>query len=174
MKAKIFNRLKSFFLPEWVKMKVDKMLIDPSSGRYHVILKGKVGKKEEVFLHSGFLLEESVIHTLFLKNSFMKKLFNSLKLKFKAVKILKKIDQPDSAMCEIKVGFYNKKIYLSPIEALKIAHENNIPIKVKRNIIGINYYNLGDFQNRKSKIEGNIFFLRHNERGFNQQNEVIM
>ncbi len=174
MKVGLISFIKSFFSPGWVNMKVDKMLIDPTSGRYHVILKGKIGKNEGTFLHSGFLLDESVIQTLFLKNSLAKKLLSQLGLKFKVVKILKKIESPESALCIFKLSFFKKKIFLSSIEALKIAYENNIPIKVKINIIGVNYYNLGDFQNKKSKIEGNIFFMRFGERGINQQNEVIM
>jgi len=174
MKLKFFDKLGSLFSSRWVNMKIDKMLIDPSSGRYHVILKGKIGHREETFLHSGFLLDEGVIHTLFFKNSFLKRMFAQLGLKFKIVKIIKKVDSSDSALCLFRVGFFNRKIYLSSIEALKIAHENNIPIKVKRDIIGVNYYNLGDFKNKKSKIDGNIFFLRFGDRGANQQNEVIM
>ena len=171
-----FNMVSKFFdFPwrRWLTMKVDKVFIDPASGRYHVLLKSKNQKEGKVFLHSGFLLEENTIFTLFFKHPFSKKFFSIFSIKLKGVKIIKKINTSDSALCVFKVGFFTKKVYMSSLEALKIAYENDVDIKVNKNVIGINFYNLGEFGNLKYKIN-NVFLLKTKEESLINPNEVIM
>ena len=171
---KLFNKILLFLEQKWVEMRVDKMLIDPSSGRYHVLLKSKDPKKKDMFLHSGFLLQDEIIQTLFLKNNMVKNFLKQLGVKFKYVKILKKIGSFDSAVCVFKQGFLYKKIYLSSVEALKIAQEYDVTIKVSRRILGVNYFDMSKTNENNKKIEDNIFFLRTHDKRHYDKNEVIM
>lgn len=164
----------NFFKPRYVTMKVDKVFLDPSSNRYHVLLKSKDGKQDFTFLHSGFLLEENVIFSLFLKSFFLKRLFSALGIRLKYVKILKKINSSDSAYCVFEVSpFIRKKVYMSSIEALRIAYENNSDIKVKREVIGVNYYDLDSLG--KLQLNGNsMFFAKMDKQGSYNSSEVVM
>jgi hypothetical protein len=173
MKFRMISKFFVFPWRRWLKMKVDKVFIDPSSGRYHVLLKSKNPEDGKVFLHSGFLLEENTIFTLFFKHPFSKKFFSMFGIKLKCVKIIKKINTPDSALCVFKVGLFTKKVYMSSLEALRLAYENEAPIKVNIDVLGINFYNLGEFGNLKYKVN-NVFLSKTTEESSINPKEVIM
>ncbi|MCX7821361.1 MAG: hypothetical protein N2258_06770 [Brevinematales bacterium] len=174
MIKKVLKKLISFFGPRWIKMKIDKMFIDPLSGKFYVMLKGVAGKEEKFFLNSGFVGDDSVIRTLFFNNSsFNKKFLNSLGIRLRSVRIIRKIDAVNSAVCIFGSGLFFKKVYLSTVEALKLAHENNVPIYVKKDILAVNYYQLNEPENKKLKIQNSAFYAKFSERNF-YKNEVIM
>ncbi len=175
MVKKILRKLFYLFETKWIKMKIDKMFIDPLSGKFYVMLKGTSGKEEKFFLNSGFVGDDSVIRTLFFNNSsYNKKFLSALGIKLRSVRIIRKIDTVNSAVCIFGVGLFSRKVYLSTVEALKLAHENNVPIYVKKDIISINYYNLQEPENtKKLKIQNSAFYAKFNDRNF-YKNEVIM
>lgn len=174
MVKKILKKLFYLFETKWIKMKIDKMFIDPVSGKFYVMLKGITGKEEKFFLNSGFLGNDNVIRTLFFNNSsFNKKFLSNLGIKLKAVKVIRKIDAINSAVCIFTSGIFIKKVYLSTIEALKLAHENNVPIYVKKDILSVDYYQLDEPENKKTKIQNSAFYAKFYERNIHK-NEVIM
>ncbi len=173
----MIKKFLSLFKAKWVKMKIDKVFIDPLSGKLHIMLKSDNDKSLKYFLNSIIVNNEGIFRSLFFSSFLSKKIFKELKIKLKKVKIVKKMNSDDSAICIfITDGIFRKKVFLSTVEALKLATESNADIYVNRKILSEgNYYTeQGEKVNSNINMENNAFFAKFNERNVNYKNEVIM
>jgi len=157
-------------------MNIDKLFFEAQTDRYFLILKaaGKNNSEESVFLTIGNIFDENVFVNLFMKSENTKKLFDQLGIKIKKIRILKKVSSADSAECVVSMGFSQKTIKMSTVDAVRMALENNKSIEVLHGIIKAEKFDLSGAVNMSSKIINNVFSSKFIERDVYNNNEVIM
>ncbi len=161
---------------KWQTMNIDKLFFEVQTDRYFLILKaaGKNNSEESVFLTIGNIFDENVFVNLFMKSENTKKLFDQLGIKIKKIRILKKVSSADSAECVVSMGFSQKTIKMSTVDAVRMALENNKSIEVLHGIIKAEKFDLSGAVNMSSKIINNVFSSKFIERDVYNNNEVIM
>jgi hypothetical protein len=160
---------------KWVEMKVDRLYFEQQTDRYFLILKaaGKQGS-ESVFITIGNVLDESILPGLFLKSDSSQRIFRQLGLKIKRIRILKKMNAPDSAECVIRSGLFSKTVSLSTIEAVRMASENHVLIQVPREIIRADKHDLLDKNQSFDSAHNSVYSFKFLDKDFQNNQEVIM
>ena len=160
---------------KWIKMTVDKMLFEANTDRYFLVLKA-VGKSdgETVFLTIGNIMEENIISGIFGKNDNSLHFLKDLGISLKKIRILKKVNAPDSAECTFKVGLTRKKIKLSTLDAVRMATEFKMSIDVTDDLVKIDHFDLSGYIGMTEKLQDNIFSSKFIERDAYTAGEVIM
>ncbi len=174
--VKAFNSFFGKSKRKWQAMNIDKLFFEAQTDRYFLILKakGKNIKDESVFLTIGNVFDENVFANLFLKAENTKRLFDQLGLRIKKIRILKKVNSADSAECIVSMGFFQKSIRMSTVDAVRMALENNRSIDVLQDMVKADKFDLSDTVNLKSKVINNVFSSKFIERDVYNNNEVIM
>lgn len=159
---------------EWIEMNIDKLFFESESDRYFLILKAACKHQDQIVsLTIGNLFEESILYNLTVKNDNTRQLFNKIGIKIKRLRILKKINANDSAECVLKIGFMNKKIFISTVEAVRMALEHNHMIEVPKEMVKTNQIDLSEYM-MQTKMQNNLFATKFIERSYLNSNEVIM
>lgn len=157
-------------------MNIDKMFFESQTDRYFLILKaaGKNVKDESVFLTIGNVFDENVFANLFSRGENTKRLFDQLGVRLKKIRILKKVNSPDSAECVVRLGLYNKTLKMSTVDAVRMALENNKSIEVLHEMVKAEKFDLSGAVNMSNKVINNVFSSKFIERDVYNNNEVIM
>lgn len=160
---------------KWVEMHVDRLYFEQQTERYFMILKA-AGKKdgESVFITIGNVLDDTILPGLFMKSETSQRLFRQLGIRIRKIRILKKMNAPDSAECTVRFAFMSRKISLSTIEAVRLASENRMAIEVPREIIRADKNDILNKTENFERLHENVYAFKFLDKDFQNNQEVIM
>lgn len=114
----------------WVRVKAEKIFLEPNSDRYFILLKPEKSGSEVLALQLGQILDEQLMASLFMKNESLPNWILRLGIKIQKIRIHKKVDSTEAAECVFKMGWRKKTVRVSHLEAIRLAIESGVTMEV--------------------------------------------
>ncbi len=157
-------------------MSVEKLYFEPQTDRFFLVLKasGKLDK-ESVSITVGNVMDEGVLSNLMMKSDSVKNIFRQLRIRVRGIRILRKINAPDSAAVTLSLGRFSRRtIRVSTMEAIRMAAETGQSVDVPREMVRAEQIDLASGVDSFERARSSVFFPKFIERDHYPNNEVIM